>query len=192
MAAIPPQKPQILDHQQPDAPDLSQGCRMPIPEQDGPTILTTPQDEEPKRENPGCGSTDPIQLPTHTNGCGENVQTPEEKREQLILHAEIGDLSDVDVKFREDNIKHIFDDRVGHVVDTPENRKRFIGLVKDFDNYDGDSKWSNSWYGKTLPDGTQLWAEVRDGIIRNCGINDKPHEYNPETGYSKPVKPEQK
>ncbi len=68
------------------------------------------------------------------------MQTPEELAKSLILHAEksdgktwvgkdgktraIGDLSDVDVQFNENNKGHIFKDRPGHLLDTPENRAR--------------------------------------------------------------------
>lgn len=67
-----------------------------------------------------------------------------------------------------------------------------MDLVKDFNNFLGDSSWGNWWYAETLSDGTQLWAEVRGEKIINCGINETPKEYNPDTGLSNPVKPTQK
>lgn len=45
--------------------------------------------------------------------------------------------------------------------------------------------WSNDWYARIDEDGSQLWAEVRNGaIIRNCGRNRTPRPWDPETGLS--------
>ena len=104
----------------------------------------------------------------------------------------IGDLSGLDVKHREDNKEHIFDDREGHVVDSPENQKKFIDLVKDPKNFLTQDRWGKWWYAKILEDGTQAWAEVRNEIITNCGINETPLESNDETGLSKSNRPSQK
>ncbi len=44
--------------------------------------------------------------------------------------------------------------------------------------------WCNGWYARVNIDGTQTWASVRGGVIQNCGENDAPHPWDPETGLS--------
>lgn len=75
------------------------------------------------------------------------------------------------------------------MIDTPENQEKFIKLVKDPTKYLTESDWGNWWYAETLPDGTQLWAEVRGEKIWNCGINETPLECDPGTGLSQPQAP---
>ena len=104
----------------------------------------------------------------------------------------IGDLSGIDVIFNEPNKEHIFKDRSGHIIDTPENRAKILDLVRNPENFLTPGNWDKLWFGKILPDGTQIWAEVRNNTIINCGINDIPREANSETGLSRPDKPSQK
>ena len=166
-------EPQILDHPMPDI-----------------EISTDTGHEriEPLPPLPRCAGEEQDKNPTTT------AHEPIPPIEPQIFKADPkeGDLSGVDVVFRDDNRNHIFDDRKGHVIDTPENRERIVGLVKDPTKYAGPSEWGNEWYGEILPDGTQLWAEVRGNKIINCGINEIPKKYNPKTEYSSPDRPSQK
>lgn len=58
----------------------------------------------------------------------------------------------------------------GHLTDTPENRKLILELANDPACFQGMDMWGNDWYARIDEDGSQLWAEVRNGvIIRNCG-----------------------
>jgi len=41
---------------------------------------------------------------------------------------------------------------------------------------------SSLWYAKTLENGIQIWAEVRNGQVRNGGFNSTPKIYNPKQG----------
>ncbi len=89
------------------------------------------------------------------------------------------------IKISEDNSKHIFADRPGHLTDTPENRDLLLKLVSDIKNYFGPNKHGSSCYAKTLENGKQLWAYVWNGEIRNGGINDIPKVYNPISGFNR-------
>jgi hypothetical protein len=80
-------------------------------------------------------------------------------------------------KFRGDT-SHIFRDARGHLSDdTPENRELLQDAVspENLDNkkilLDGSMLET---YHQNLPDGRQVWVEVRDGIITNGGVNNTP------------------
>ena len=78
-------------------------------------------------------------------------------------------------KIFENNAKHIFRDRKqgGHFIeDTPENRQKLIDTASNPDNYKKTDEWGKDIYAETQPDGTEIWVEVKDGQIRNGGIND--------------------
>lgn len=89
---------------------------------------------------------------------------------------------DSKIEFLESNIHHILNDRPGHLPDTPGNRKLLIDLVSDTGNFLGPDQHGTLWYGKTLRNGKQLWASVRDNLIRNGGLNETPNTYNNITG----------
>jgi len=170
-----------------------QGCAgMDIEGNNSPTILTSPVPGVEK-PNPGCGPIDPV--PTKTDTAHE---TPEDFTHQYFeaqkddTSGKEGDLSNVDVTFREDNRTHIFDDRPGHLIDTPENREKIINLVKNPENFVTKDRHGKLWFGKILPNGTQLWAHVVKGVVTNCGLNATPLESDPAYGYSNPNKPKQK
>jgi|GEM_PF-1470124 len=186
------------------------GCGQIDPELNKPKILTTPIPDIEKPELSGCGRKDPG-LDTQTSLPGGNINDlpkartdtahgpiSQPKAEDFVLKAESemdrseGDLRDVDVIFREDNKHHIFDDRLGYIIDTPENRQLILDLVKNFANFQTKGEFDKLWFGEILPDNRQLWAEVRNNIITNCGINEEPRECDSRRGYSNPNKPSQK
>ncbi|WP_217154266.1 hypothetical protein [Rhodanobacter denitrificans] len=81
---------------------------------------------------------------------------------------------DAGIAFRDDT-SHIFRNARGHMAeDTTENRALLQGAVKpgNFIGTRGPSG-SISVYRETLPDGRQVWVEVRNGTqITNGGVND--------------------
>lgn len=81
-------------------------------------------------------------------------------------------------------LSHIFRGDAGHLLDTPENRRELSNLVNDSQNLLGADRYGSLWYAQTLPDGTQLWGTVRNGIIQNGGLNTTPRSYNQVTGLS--------
>lgn len=70
--------------------------------------------------------------------------------------------------------KHMFRDGDGHVLDTKENRELLLSVAKDDANYIGIHASGATGYAKVLPDGSQAWIYVREGIVQNCGINKNP------------------
>ena len=79
-------------------------------------------------------------------------------------------------------IKHIFEDRRGHVVDTPENRKLILDTASDEKNYIGTDAHKVDWYQKFLPSGKQIWVRILDSKVTNAGLNEQAldlvHRYN--------------
>ena len=61
------------------------------------------------------------------------------------------------------------------VSDMGKNEENFIGNSKN--------KYTElEWYAKTLDNGKQLWASVRNGKVENCGINKEARLFDKETG----------
>lgn len=88
------------------------------------------------------------------------------------------------------NISHIFRNKEGHFkIDTPENRRLLLETANDKCNFLGSNKHGTEWYAKITENGKQIWAEVRNGEIKNGGINDIPKTWNPETGLCAPTRP---
>lgn len=58
-------------------------------------------------------------------------------------------------------------------------------LVNDRSALIGTDRYGKSWYARINVDGSQMWASTRDGVVRNCGINETPNPWDPETGLSR-------
>ncbi|MDR0298972.1 MAG: hypothetical protein LBI13_02665 [Streptococcaceae bacterium] len=72
----------------------------------------------------------------------------------------------------EAQIQHIFDDRAGHLSDTPENRELLENTAGSPDNFSGGpDSYGNNWYSKINSDGSQTWVTTRNGVIQNGGVN---------------------
>jgi len=84
-------------------------------------------------------------------------------------------------------LKHIFRNKVGHLSDTPANRKLIENTANSKSNYLGSDKYGNDWFAKSQPDGTQVWVETRNGNIIDGGLNKTPKTYNPDTGLKSPT-----
>ncbi|MDD9910307.1 MAG: hypothetical protein OXR62_11525 [Ahrensia sp.] len=90
------------------------------------------------------------------------------------------------IDFLPDNLPHIFGDRHGHLTDTPENRQLLLNLVNNAQSYLGEDKFGQSCYAATEQDGSQLWAVVFDGTIRNGGRNEAPWSFTATEGFQRP------
>lgn len=82
-------------------------------------------------------------------------------------------------------LSHIFRDDAGHLSNTPENQQTLVSLVNNPANGLGTDQFGNQWYAKMLPDGSQLWGSVRNGVLQNGGLNTTPRTFNPATGLSR-------
>jgi hypothetical protein len=79
------------------------------------------------------------------------------------------------VTIDENRVRHIFRDAEGHFAeDTPENRRALISAVGNPENFLGTDRFGNEWWVERQNDGTQVWAQVREGRIMNGGINVTP------------------
>lgn len=115
---------------------------------------------------------DPRDPRNRTSAISPNPEPPSFKRQKIRIF--------------EDNLRHIFRDAEGHIPeDTPANRRMLEDLVSDESNYQGTCYNGKEWYAKMLPGGRQLWAEVKDGFIRNGGLNETARAFNPLTGLCK-------
>jgi hypothetical protein len=72
---------------------------------------------------------------------------------------------------------HIFRDALGHVADTAENRRLLIEVASNPANRIGVDRFGNTWSTMILPDGSQAWVSVRNGVIQNGGINLTPRDF---------------
>lgn len=66
---------------------------------------------------------------------------------------------------------HIFRDAPGHVLDTIGNRAMLNDVAGNAANYQFTNKYGTHEFAKIRPNGTEAWAHVRDGVIRNGGLN---------------------
>lgn len=81
----------------------------------------------------------------------------------------------------ESQIKHIMRNEKGHLIDNARNRSLLIKLSQDKSAFLGKDKNGNECYSKRLGS-KQLWVIVRNDIIQNGGLNDKPLKFIPELG----------
>ena len=94
------------------------------------------------------------------------------------------------IKIDTDDLEHLFRNKDGHLGEnTPENRRLLFELISDTENFLVKDMHGNEWYAKILSDGRQLWASVRNNIIRNGGINQTPRTANIKTGLSRILPP---
>lgn len=70
---------------------------------------------------------------------------------------------------------HIFRSAEGHFPeDTPESRQLLTNTANDPANYVETNEHGNKIYAQRQPDGSEIWVEVRNGIIQNGGVNTTP------------------
>jgi len=57
------------------------------------------------------------------------------------------------------------------------NRRILLDVANRQENFRGTDGFGTDWFMETLGDGTQVWAQVRDGKITNGGLNPSPIEF---------------
>ena len=50
-------------------------------------------------------------------------------------------------------------------------------------------KYGNEWREKILPNGEQVWVQIRGHNVWNAGKNITPRTYDPNTGFASPINP---
>lgn len=80
------------------------------------------------------------------------------------------DVQDYPVKLpdNQSQLRHYFANRAGHA---PCNQNQLLELLNNENTYIGTDKWGNKWHAENLPDGTQPWANQRNGIMNEGGVN---------------------
>lgn len=147
---------------------------------------TEPESIPLPEENHTGSIVDPLPEENHTGSTV--VPLPEENTDSIVTagDGENGDTKKNEIPNNESIIGHIFRDADGHITDTPENRQLLEEVSNNTNNYLGTDKYGNDWYAQSQSDGSQIWVEVRNGIIFEGGINEEPRTWNPQTGLKKP------
>ncbi|MEX6507675.1 hypothetical protein [Jiella sp. M17.18] len=85
-------------------------------------------------------------------------------------------------EFNPASLRHIFRGSEGHLRDTPSNRQLLLDTVAPRFLL-GSDQFGSTWYARVIGTG-QVWVLVRNGYIRNGGINEKHRSFNALTGLS--------
>ncbi len=92
------------------------------------------------------------------------------------------------ISIPEERIAHIFRNKEGHLLNTPENHQLLKSVAEDKSAILGKDKFGNIWSATTNQDGTQIWVQIRNGKIINGGLNLRPKFFHPATGLSRPLR----
>ena len=95
---------------------------------------------------------------------------------------ESGSVTKISLPENDAQLKHIFREGNGHIIDTPDNRSKILNVANDKKNYLGKDARGNDWYAKTESDGSQIWVRTRNGKVDNAGVNTTPRTWDDETG----------
>ncbi len=83
------------------------------------------------------------------------------------------------------NARHIFRQAPGHFSeDTLANRQLILDTATDPRCYQGKDKYKTYWYAQSLSTGEQVWVQIRNGEIRNAGINSTLRSWRADTGFA--------
>jgi len=81
----------------------------------------------------------------------------------------------------------MFRNRNGHFQhSTPANRQLIENTANNPRNFVGSDSHGNQIFDQTQANGSQVWARVRGGVIREAGVNQSPRPFNPTTGLNQP------
>jgi filamentous hemagglutinin len=83
------------------------------------------------------------------------------------------------LRIDERRTRHIFRDVEGHFRhDTPVNRQALLDVASNPANLVGTDRFGNSWFAETRADGAQVWAQSRQNMIVNGGLNRAPQDFH--------------
>ena len=82
------------------------------------------------------------------------------------------------VSIDERRIPHIFREANDNFrEDTPANRQALIEVASNPANFVGSDRFGSAWFAEVRADGSQVWAQVHEGMIVNGGVNRSRHYF---------------
>lgn len=69
---------------------------------------------------------------------------------------------------------HIFSGKAGKLLDTSYNRKLIESVVNKRKYFIGFDEYGKNWFSKILPNGSQIHAYSKNGVVKGAGINKIP------------------
>ena len=132
-------------------------------------IFGTQTDDGAKAQVSVYGQSEKQTKPTSENGTSDATMRLNNKTNKLPQN--------------DAQLKHIFADRPGHIIDTPENRLLLERIANDKACYVGTDKRGCTWYALIGEDGSQVWVRCWGNTIDNAGINapDPRRTWDPKT-----------
>ena len=132
-------------------------------------IFGTQTDDGAKAQVSVDGQSEKQTKPTSENGTSDATMRVNNKTNKLPQN--------------DAQLKHIFADRPGHIIDTPENRLLLERIANDKACYVGTDKRGCTWYALIGEDGSQVWVRCWGNTIDNAGINapDPRRTWDPKT-----------
>lgn len=89
------------------------------------------------------------------------------------------------IKIDERRVAHIFRPADGHFpADTIPARRVLLRVANDPAKRLGMDRFGTSWAAETMPNGSQIWVQIRDGLITNGGVNTTHRVFDVLTGLS--------
>ena len=131
-------------------------------------IFGTQTDDGAKAQVSVDGQSEKQTKPTSENGTSDATMGVNNERNELPEN--------------DAQLRHIFGDRPGHIVDTPKNRQLVLDIANSKQCYLGMDEYKVHWYALELEDGTQIWVMCKNGRISNAGINKVARKWNERTG----------
>lgn len=135
----------------------------------------------------GSGKPSPLN-PTKANARVSDQVTNEERKE-LLQHprteyglTSVANGAKIKLPEQESQLAHIFNNRTGHIPNTPENLQLLVDTANDWKNYQGTDEHGNAWHIVLQEDKSQVWARSQNGIINEGGVNIKPRPWDKDTG----------
>lgn len=85
----------------------------------------------------------------------------------------------------ESRLRHIFRIADGHFpIDTAANRRLLLRVAANPSNRLGEDRFGVIWAARTIPNGSQIWVQIRNDRIINGGINSRPRIFDFSAGLS--------
>ncbi len=91
----------------------------------------------------------------------------------------------ISLPMNDSQLIHIFSGKEGHYSNTKTNQKILLNLANNKKYYIGKDKYGNSWNIRYNSKGEQIWVRYKNNKINEGGKNNRPREWDNETGLNK-------